>query len=48
MVTFNSWRPQKLVVLGDTLVSETRHFLATHEVQLSQSRRQRVEELLDQ
>jgi hypothetical protein len=47
MPIFNSWRPQKLEEHGNQLVSAALDLLATHGVQLSQSKRVKAQDLLN-
>ncbi len=47
MRTFNGWRPQKLEEHGDQPVSVGFDLLATHGAQLSQSKRNKSQKLLE-
>lgn len=51
MLTFNAWRPKKLIEQGDQLILAAiyeLHLLETYGAELSQSRRNQAQSLLDQ
>ncbi len=47
MLTFDVWRPKKLVEHGDQQISAAVHLLASYGAQLSRSRRDQAQGLLD-